>query len=81
MLGESTSKFLPPAASAPIRTAFAGPQFRKVTDRHRMNEEERAYRGSVDVSTRGRVFAASRSSSGRGAGSLYIARISARPTI
>src|SRR5213082_1875134 len=31
MVGENTSRFLPPAASSPIRTASAGPQFRNVT--------------------------------------------------
>src|ERR1700684_2644178 len=31
MVGENTSRFLPPAAASPIRTASAGPQFRNVT--------------------------------------------------
>jgi Phage integrase family len=31
MVGENTSRFLPPAASSPIRTASAGLQFRNVT--------------------------------------------------
>ena len=31
MVGENTSRFLPPAAASPIRTASAGPQLRKVT--------------------------------------------------
>src|SRR5204863_593187 len=31
MVGENTSRFLPPAAASPIRTASAGSQFRNVT--------------------------------------------------